>query len=209
MKAGTTTGKRARFHAVRWCAGCCLPAQMRWLAFIVALFTVPTEAAASSCYLGPFLSATELPVGCPIVVYAPLHLDTTPIAFATRDNTQVDITGEVERELTMLTVGYPEYACDGTIEDVTYASEEYALYRVEVRDPTPGETVIVAGYPVNITEAGACPAPVVPAPSCAHIATECRPLDESDGGGCQTSGNSFGGAAALVLLALVRRRRRQ
>lgn len=187
---------------------------MRWLALVFALAAVPTPAAASSCYLGPFVAATELPAGCPIVIYANLQFDTTPVVQATRDGMTVDVTGEIEREVTMLDVAYPQYACDGSILETSSSSEEYARYRVSVENALPGETLLVHGMPVRVTEAAACPAAVAPTPSCGYAPQGCNGPgfdddDDDDGGGCHTSGNSYGGAAALALLGLVRRRRRQ
>lgn len=186
---------------------------MRRLVLVLALSSVPTSAAASSCYLGPFITTTELPAGCPLVIYTHAWSDAPPVVYATRDSTQVDVTGDVERDNTLLGVQYPEYNCEGDIESVTHVREEYARYRVAIREPMPGETVTVHGHAVRITTAGACPAEIEPAPVCGHVLPPCRDDEEADGigdgGGCQTSGNSFGGAAALGLLALLRRRRRQ
>ena len=190
---------------------------MRSLLLVVAL-ALPVDAAASSCYFGPYVQ-TEVPsIHCDVVVYAYAGFTPEgPRLQVHRDNNWVDVTGEVAREQTSLTVEYYERDCE-TQEHVStrYGEQPFDVYRIKLAGALVGEELYVDGVPHRTITEGGCAATYEPDVTCAVTSYPCDFENEEvededllDGGGCHTSGNSYGGAALLVMIALAARRRRR
>lgn len=185
---------------------------MRWLT-LVPMFALlaPTDAAASGCYLGPF-APSEVPEGCPVVVYHHAQQSPyAPVALATRDGTTIDITGTVDKSSTTLGVGHPEYDCNGDITTITPYDTPYDVYRVSLANVIVGEQIALGGALVRITPAAPCVEPAAPEPLCEYIPDRCdgEPGPGDDEGGCSALGGARGGIGFVLLALLLAMRARR
>jgi hypothetical protein len=190
---------------------------------VAGVLQAPREAAACES-LGPYLgTATELPLGCPLVVYA----GTTPEPdklrqiTALRGGAYVDVTGAVTQGLTQLLVERTFVDCQLQVLRVDQTRESFLRLEIYPQGVSVGERIgLGIGWfgGIEIVPAGACAAPIEPRPACTSV-PPCGgfPLppfdDESAGcaaGGGAAGGGAAGGAAlgALGLLLRGRARRR-
>ena len=188
---------------------------MRTLSILVALFAVitlqPAPAAASGCYLGPFVADIDVPSGCEVFAWHQTATQpTAPAVYVMRDGQMVDVAGTIIKETTTLGVEWPEYNCKGEVTSVMTRDETYDLYRISLDGALLGEELIVDGQPAGkIAASGSCFQPIQPVPVCGMLPPACGEEDEdTGGGGCNTSGRDGALAMGLLALALVLRARR-
>jgi MYXO-CTERM domain-containing protein len=189
----------------------------RWLVALVVAGGLAVPRAAESCQLfGPYLgTGAQLPLGCPIHVYAQLNspTDLSPKLTVLRDGAYVDATGASNIETVTLAVDRTFAACAGSPGTTTRTFDPYQHYAIVPKSVSVGDQIgIGTGWIIGIQIAAAapCPAPAPPTLAC----TEVQPcFDEPPFGdfveedsGCAAGGG--GPAGGLVLLGLVALRRR-
>jgi len=206
LSPAARSGKIARMRLHRWLVALALAAGV----------AAPREAAAACDRFGPYLGTpAQLPLGCPVHVYAqPVpQLNFWPTLSVLRDGVYVDATGTSTFDLVTLTVTRTFTDCSFSQPTTSQMFEQYQHHAVVPKGVSVGDQVgFGTGWIVGIqiVAAAPCPAPAAPTPTCTEV-TPCfdkPPFEDftDEGSGC-AAGRS-GPASGLLLLGLVALRRR-
>lgn len=192
---------------------------LRWSLLAVGLGLAGAPEAAAFCESpGPHLaSPTQLPLGCPVYVYAAQRPDfEEPALFTLRGGSYVLVTGSRARMDELVFVEETLLDCDLTVANRVDNQHPFTRYTL-----TPNASVQVGDQigvgegwlnGIEITAAGACPSLLVPKPVCTAV-PPCaigQPFpfeDDFDGGGCAAGGGA--GLLPVALALLLRRKRRR
>lgn len=185
------------------------------LALLAGLTTVTlTRAAeANSCSLyHPAVASTEVPIGCPVVLFAHEDVGLTDLVATVRgdDGQPVDVTGAITRDRTMLKVPWHLYEPKTCEEHAIETVETFDVLSIELEGVAVGAVVTLQGLggEVHIVDAAATCPTTPPAFYCNEPV--CTPEGgwdyDDDEGGCNTSGSNAGLGLALALLAIARGR---
>jgi MYXO-CTERM domain-containing protein len=175
----------------------------------------PREAAARCSLFGPYLgTGPQLPQGCPLHVYMMLVPGGGIPRQVTvlRGGQYVDVTGAAIPEPTQLRVKHVFTDCGG-VERTQESMESYDRWEIQPVGVNVGERIgLGSGWVggIEIVAPAACPAPLVPMPSCTDLGF-CNvppPFEDFGPGGCAAGGGA-GAAIGLAGLALLGRRRRR
>jgi len=176
---------------------------------------------AAACELGAMYLGTgaQLPLGCPLHVYAmPGPFDSLPPTITVlRDGRYEDATGPIAEDITQLTIERSFNSCSPNNSPPIRNIEPIPHFAIMPEDVRVGEAIGVGRewlYGIEIVAAAPCAPPVLPVPSCVERGP-CvfeGPFEDIDSVGCAAGGGAPSGLALVGLAALVgwlpRRRRR-
>ena len=177
----------------------------------------PRDAAAGCETLGPYLgTGLELPLGCPLHVYAALSPSFVPQVTVLRNGAYVNATGAVTMQPVQLQVERTFFDCALQTQSTQTAPALFDRWELRPSGVQVGERVgIGSGWfgGIEIKPAGPCAAPIEPKPSCSQPAM-CPsepPFESFEPGSCSARrpGGLLTGLVLLGLVPLARRRRRR
>lgn len=179
--------------------------------FSTVMLTRAAEANSCSLY-HPAVASAEVPIGCPIVLFA--HEDNglvDPVATVRGDDGQpVDVTGAITRDRTMLKVPWHLYNPTTCEEHSIETIETFDVLSIELEGVAVGSVVTLQGIGGEVLVVEAAPTCTTTPPAFYCNEPVCTPEGgwdyDDDDGGCSTSGSSTSTGLALALLALSRRR---
>lgn len=186
---------------------------------LLALALLAAREASASCVIEPaiFGGSTDVPLGCPVVVYDQF-MSATPQVFANRPGGGVDVTGTFATENTLLDVHFTGISIDCVPID-HLLPVGFSVHTITLSGAQVGDVLTIDGYGVGtVVASGACPAAMPLLPVCIEGVPGCDEVDPpddappddddptGDGGGCSSAPG--GGLVIALAMAFLRRRRR-
>lgn len=188
-----------------------------WLAALAGLsvFLLVRDAEANGCNLyQPAVVSPEVPINCPIVLFAHADLATADVTAIHYEGSEpVDVTASTSRQRSTLKVRSNHYEAGTCAEYTVETLEPFDVITIELEGVEVGDDIAlqgVLGGTLRIVDAAACPS-MPPVFYCNEpVCTPEGGWDDVDdeGGGCSTNGASSGGFLLVTLFGLFGLRRR-